>query len=207
MCVYPPPLWCWERGWGVNILKDVRHSSVLYVCMYFVADNLVWQVMYVRPRNIPAFCADLLEARLVERRPGDHGRQPTREAASKILWHCPFMEDINPGPSPPAFLSIFSRVLQRDVVYLSWPIAPLYVSPNAGGGVSCGVLVQLYTGAQINFGDLTPYLTYAFFPSDPYNRRPLVSPGKTPKGRYFASQLTPPDGWVWHTGSFPLYTT
>ncbi len=46
------------------------------------ADNLVWQVIYVRPRNIPAFCADLLEARLVERRPGDHGRQPTsREAA------------------------------------------------------------------------------------------------------------------------------
>ena len=71
-----------ERGWGVNILEDVRHSSVLYVCKYFVADNLVWQVIYVRPRNIPAFCADLLEARLVERRPGDHGRQPTsREAA------------------------------------------------------------------------------------------------------------------------------
>ncbi len=23
-------------GWGVNILEDVRHSSVLYVCKYFV---------------------------------------------------------------------------------------------------------------------------------------------------------------------------
>jgi hypothetical protein len=67
-------------------LEDVRHSSVLYVCKYFVADNLVWQVIYVRPRNIPAFCADLLEARLVERRPADHGRQPTsREAAYKNL--------------------------------------------------------------------------------------------------------------------------
>jgi hypothetical protein len=38
------------------------------------------------------------------------------------------------------------------------------MSPNAGGGdgevsaneYSC----TLYTGAQINFGDLTPYLTY-----------------------------------------------
>jgi hypothetical protein len=26
-----------ERGWGVNILEDARHSSVLYICKYFVA--------------------------------------------------------------------------------------------------------------------------------------------------------------------------
>ncbi len=45
------------------------------------------------------------------------------------------------------------------VVYLCWPIAPSFMSPNAGrGGVS--QWVQLYTGAQINFEDLTPYLTY-----------------------------------------------
>ncbi len=25
-----------ERGWGVNILEDARHSSVLYICKYFV---------------------------------------------------------------------------------------------------------------------------------------------------------------------------
>jgi hypothetical protein len=55
--------------------------------------------------------------------------------------------------------------LQRDVVYLGWPIATSYVSPNAGGGGELRGLsqwVQLYTGAQINFGDLTPYLIYAF---------------------------------------------
>jgi hypothetical protein len=37
------------------------------------------------------------------------------------------------------------------------------MSPNAGGrGVLRGLSQreQLYTGAQINFGDLTPYLTY-----------------------------------------------
>jgi hypothetical protein len=41
--VYPPPLvrgedtlarWRW--GWGVNILEDAEHSSVLYICKYFV---------------------------------------------------------------------------------------------------------------------------------------------------------------------------
>ena len=40
----PPPLWCggrthslgMERGWGVNILEDARHSSVLYIRKYFV---------------------------------------------------------------------------------------------------------------------------------------------------------------------------
>jgi hypothetical protein len=44
--VYPPPppplvrggghtRWV-EKGWGVNILEDGRHSSVLYICKYFV---------------------------------------------------------------------------------------------------------------------------------------------------------------------------
>ncbi len=42
--VYPPllvrgedTLAGWRGGWGVNILEDVRHSSVLYVCKYFVS--------------------------------------------------------------------------------------------------------------------------------------------------------------------------
>jgi hypothetical protein len=48
-CVPPPPppprLWCrgedtlagWRGGaWGVNILEDARHCSVLYICKYFV---------------------------------------------------------------------------------------------------------------------------------------------------------------------------
>jgi hypothetical protein len=42
-------------------------------------------------------------------------------------------------------------------------IAPSYRSPNAGGGGEFQGLsqwVQLYTGAQINFADLTPHLTY-----------------------------------------------
>jgi hypothetical protein len=26
----------WRGGWGVNILEDARHSSVFYVCKYFV---------------------------------------------------------------------------------------------------------------------------------------------------------------------------
>jgi hypothetical protein len=39
------PLWCggggdtlagWRKGWGVNILEDARHRSVLYKCQYFV---------------------------------------------------------------------------------------------------------------------------------------------------------------------------
>ncbi len=55
------------------------------------------------------------------------------------------------------------RRLQGDVVYLGWPIAPSYMSPNAGGGGTglrgLSQWEQLYTGAQINFGDLTRYLT------------------------------------------------
>ncbi len=47
---------------------------------------------------------------------------------------------------------------------LGWPIAPSYLSPNAGGGRSLCQWVQLcgayIHGTQINFGDPTPYLTY-----------------------------------------------
>ncbi len=40
------------------------------------------------------------------------------------------------------------------------------MSPNAGGGGGCGVSANDYScahGAQINFGDLTPYLTYVLY--------------------------------------------
>ncbi len=55
------------------------------------------------------------------------------------------------------------RALHRDVVYLGWPLAPSYMSPNAGGGELRGLSQweQLYTEAQINFGDINLYLTYA----------------------------------------------
>ncbi len=52
---------------------------------------------------------------------------------------------------------------QRDVVYLGWPVSPSYISPNVGEGC-CGVSANEYScahEAQINFGELTPYLTYA----------------------------------------------
>ncbi len=28
-----------ERGWGVKILEDARHSYVLYICKYFVVES------------------------------------------------------------------------------------------------------------------------------------------------------------------------
>jgi hypothetical protein len=65
------------------------------------------------------------------------------------------------------FASFILRESQRDVVYLSLPIAPSCMSPNAGGGRGVAGSQPMSTaeysctyGAQINFGDLTPYLTY-----------------------------------------------
>jgi hypothetical protein len=59
-----PRLWG-EGGWGVNILEDVRHSSVLYLCKYFA--NIFLK------DNSDLSCCDLA-ARLLcssqERRPG-----------------------------------------------------------------------------------------------------------------------------------------
>ncbi len=72
----------------------------------------------------------------------------------------------NRGPRDRFFLNFRIRGSHRDVVNLGRRIAPSYMSPNAGGraggGGGCGVLANEYScthGAQINFGDLTPYLT------------------------------------------------
>ncbi len=52
--VYPLPLVLGEDtlagcrgGLGVNILEDARHSSVLYICKYYVIDpfETLWTVM------------------------------------------------------------------------------------------------------------------------------------------------------------------
>jgi hypothetical protein len=62
------------------------------------------------------------------------------------------------SPAPPAAWIEISWS-QRDVVYLGWPKAPSYMSPNAGGGGSCGVSANEYScahGAQRKFGGLTP---------------------------------------------------
>jgi hypothetical protein len=49
------------------------------------------------------------------------------------------------------------------------------MSPNAGvGGLRCGVSAKEYCcthGVQINFGDLTLYLTYAFNPLDEVDKQ------------------------------------
>ncbi len=40
------------------------------------------------------------------------------------------------------------RGLQKDVVHLGWPIAPSYMSPNAGEGGSCEVSANEYSCTQ-----------------------------------------------------------
>ncbi len=56
--------------------------------------------------------------------------------------------------------------LQRDVVYISLLTnGALVYEPKCGGSGELRCLsqwVQLYTGAQINIGNLSPYLTYGY---------------------------------------------
>ncbi len=109
--------------------------------------------------------------------PGCHtGQQQVLRAAGAL-------EDQIAGP----------RGLQRDVVYLGWPIAPSYMSPNAGE-MSLSQWAQLYTGAQINFGDLTPYLTYGRTPpicTSHFNVLKLYVMIKTRKISFYCWQNVP----------------
>ncbi len=79
---------------------------------------------------------------------------------SRQLYNYKCTKCFNIG-STPDFQSFRER--QRDVVYLGWPMAPSYMSPNAGGG-GLRISSNEYScahGAQINFGDLTTCITYA----------------------------------------------
>jgi hypothetical protein len=70
-----------------------------------------------------------------------------------------------------------SSGLQRDVVYLGWPIASSYMSPKEFRGLS--QWVQLYTGAR--FGDLTSHLTYdCTLPCNSYYPLPVHWPCNRP---------------------------
>ncbi len=40
--------------------------------------------------------------------------------------------------------TVLTRGSQRDVVYLGWPIAPSYMSPNVGGGVAGSLLLNKF---------------------------------------------------------------
>ncbi len=85
---------------------------------------------------------------------------------SFCLWgSCPL---VNKGCCQGKFsasFNIMNRGLQGDV-YLSWPAAPLEYEPKCRGrrggrlrGLGHHVHITWH-GAQINFGDQTPYLTY-----------------------------------------------
>ncbi len=93
--------------------------------------------------------------------PSKLGRQPCWVACLSSMCLCDYPMYIS-SSFMVSYISISNwtfiiRGLQRDVVYLGWPIAPSYMSSNArgGGGVAVSQPMCIVTGAQINFGDLT----------------------------------------------------
>ncbi len=80
------------------------------------------------------------------------------------------------------YITLYCRRLHGDVVYLSWPIAPLVLWAQIRGGGVVGsqpmrTAVHItWHGAQINFGDLTPYLgTYGILPRYNLVYEPLLN--------------------------------
>jgi hypothetical protein len=78
-----------------------------------------------------------------------------------------------------------TRGLLRNVVYLCWPKHPRKTSPNAGEGVFAGsqpmstVVHITWHGAQINFGDLLPYLTYGWVKTFLHSTKTCVLPRRS----------------------------
>jgi hypothetical protein len=110
-------------------------------------------------------------------------KDPQRDAQS-IPFLCPSTDSLSslthPPPLPP---SVSCRGLQGDVVYLVWPIAPLVLWAQmrgegaVAGSQPIGTAVHItWHGAQINFGDPTPYLTYGQLIIHSFSLIVLVTP-------------------------------
>ncbi len=85
-----------------------------------------------------------------------------------------------PGEDRACNLPPGGRKEMQRCAYRGWPIAPSFTRPNAGGGggLRCGISANEYscahhvTWSPNNFGDLTPYLTYASHLADNYSATP-----------------------------------
>ncbi len=83
---------------------------------------------------------------------------------TKTTWHWYPSSSMGKRYHIPSDHGLRSQGVTRNVVYLGWPIAPSYMSPNRvrGGGGVRGLSQWVHScahGAQINSRDLTPYLT------------------------------------------------
>jgi hypothetical protein len=88
---------------------------------------------------------------------------------------------LTPPPPPPTQPPIlYGRGSQRDVVYPWLTNSALVYEPKCGGRGGCGVSANEYNcthGAQINFEDLTPYLTYCMIHGQ-CGSLPICCPGQ-----------------------------
>ncbi len=89
-------------------------------------------------------------------------------------------------------------VAKRCRLSFGWPIAPSYMSPNAGRGVAGSQPMSTAVhmeGTRINFGDLTPYLTYGEHPENiEWFLEDQAFLGSSNMIRFLAHPLTPPPG-------------
>jgi hypothetical protein len=95
----------------------------------------------------------------IERNPRSCGHAPFMEI-KETLYPALLYRAVSDGATAP------SRGSQRDVVYLGWPLAPSYMSQNVcegRGGVAWSQPMSTGTAVHINFGDLTPNLTYGSY--------------------------------------------
>ncbi len=127
------------RKWDITFMTD----HTLKVGLKCSCDTVLLHVNRDRGQCLSRICAS----------------EQSAEVRFYVLLIIPFKQNSRS-------LETLSQGSQRDVVYLGWPIAPSYMSPNAavrGGGFRFRGLRKCSCahGAEINFGDLTPYLSYA----------------------------------------------
>ncbi len=162
---YPALHICSERTWGAT------HED-LAINQYLTRKNKRWPASEVCGGHPPP-----------PHPTGGGWEEEEKTGWNVYRWLSVWTAAVNPHPHPPTLsggtfsklsksfrftprlsAGLLRRGLQRECRLSGWPIAFSYMSPNAegGGGKWRGLSqwVQLYTGAQINFGDPTSYVTY-----------------------------------------------
>ncbi len=139
-------------------------------------------------------------------RVGGWGESQFRRGAY-TLWYSLYVRTLwlHLNPPSPHWYTLKPHSLhtqyQEVTKSLSWLTnSALVYEPKCGGGGGCGVSANEYSyephGVQINFGDLTPYLTYAQYTLGPFLRLILTVRQCTEIHNWILLDKTRAE-WVW----------
>jgi hypothetical protein len=132
-------------GYNVSIKKELRHKNAVGVDFHFICIRRIFQCFLFLGRTCYVLYCGSFTHNCKYRLEKNYKTLSSDNCLKTLTMQCIFSPKVCPRTK--TFLNnaffcwwVIPRGSQRDVVYLSWPMAPLvFMRPNAGEGGRCEV--------------------------------------------------------------------